>query len=251
MKLGHSALSEAMRAPICAKLYSKHWTIKKLCHQNVMLQSFSPIILGASVVFIYQVSQAVVAKRPSTATFLKIIAPFVAIPSLLQIPFSQIYDFLSRDPELVIHHYEIWRVVTATFVQSSGLIGTLVNLAMLAMVAHFADKVWGWRWSLAFFLTAGTLLNISGVIFDSAGAGSSGATIALGMSIVGAYLVQRLPRQALAAALAALAIAVFLSLIGNAHGYAMLAGTAIGAIFYRYSKLETLDITHGHSRDNN
>jgi hypothetical protein len=58
----------------------------------------------------------------------------VAVPSLLQIAFGDLLGALERDPELIRHHDQWWRLVTSSVVQDGGIAGTLFNLAVLAVV---------------------------------------------------------------------------------------------------------------------
>ncbi len=50
---------------------------------------------------------------------------------------------LRRDPDLIRHHGQVWRVLTSVLVQDGGRGGTTFNLVTLAVVGIFASEVWG------------------------------------------------------------------------------------------------------------
>lgn len=158
---------------------------------------------------------------------------FVAVPSLAQMVWPAALHALDRQPAEVLHHAQIWRLVTAAFVQDGGVIGTAFNLVSLGVMASLAEWSWGWWRMLAIFLCAGVLLNLQAVAFNVGGAGSSGATYALGASLAGALIVTGTGRSRLRA-LACPLLGTVMFVLGDAHGLAILYGTAIGLALQGY-----------------
>ena len=167
---------------------------------------------------------------------------------------------------------EWWRLFTALFVQDGGVLGTVSNLAFLLVMGVLAEQVVGpGRWLVGYF-GAGLAGELAGYAWQPRGAGNSVAvcglagvlvvalaagtrmprlapmvlcwwcgallslrwgTVPLVVAVVGAAVVQLLPRRAVAAgrvvAVAAAGTAVALAAVRDIHGAAMLAGIAIAA----------------------
>ncbi|MDQ1415514.1 MAG: hypothetical protein QOF81_1127 [Acidimicrobiaceae bacterium] len=168
---------------------------------------------------------------PRAAAALSIV---VAVPSVAQMLWPAIMHALDRQPNEVLHHAQIWRLLSAVFVQDGGAIGTIFNLVSLSVIAALAEWSWGWRRMLAIFLFAGVLLNAQAVAFNLGGAGSSGATYALGASLAGVLVLTGSPRSRLRALACPLFGAAMFAL-GDAHGLAILYGAVIGAVLHSYS----------------
>jgi membrane associated rhomboid family serine protease len=155
----------------------------------------------------------------------------VAVPSVLQNPFPALLTSLRRDPELIRHHGQYWRILTSVAVQDGGVPGTVWNLAILAVVVVVAVQVWGPLRTAIVFLVAQLLFNTLAVFLSSdLGAGNSGATFGLACSMAGLGLLRRRNRAVLPRALGVLGIGVALLVIGDAHGIAVLGGVLIGLL---------------------
>jgi hypothetical protein len=59
----------------------------------------------------------------------------VAIPSMPQFVFPPLLRALEREPNQIEHHGQVWRVLTYVVVQDGGVVGTVSNLVLLAVVA--------------------------------------------------------------------------------------------------------------------
>ncbi|HEV7897806.1 MAG TPA: hypothetical protein VGP31_08195 [Planosporangium sp.] len=164
---------------------------------------------------------------PTTALVLWLV---VAVPSLSQLAFPAIYRALYRDPELIVHHAQWWRVVTSIVVQDGGLSGTIFNLASLAAVAVVSERVWAGAHTLAIFGTSAVVLNALAISWGAVGGGNSGATFALATSIAGLALVRPAGVVSRLFALAATATGVVLIALDDGHGVAIVLGTAIGMV---------------------
>lgn len=154
----------------------------------------------------------------------------VAVPSLAQLAFPGLYVALHRDPDLIMHHGQWWRAVTSIVVQDGGLSGTIFNLASLAVVVVLAERVWGALPTLAIFGISALTLNVLAVAEGAAGAGNSGATFSLAMSMAGLAWMSRADAVTRLVALAATAIGVVLVLLGDGHGVAILFGALTGLL---------------------
>lgn len=153
----------------------------------------------------------------------------VAIPSLIQMPFPVVQHALERDRAL-LHDGHWWRILTSGLVQDGGVVGTVVNLGVLAAVASMAVTVWG-VWRAVFLLVIGQLivgLTMSS-LYPSTGAGNSGATFALAASVVGLVLLSAPQRREMTISCAVLVAGVALIVLGNVHGFGVLTGALMGA----------------------
>lgn len=159
----------------------------------------------------------------------------VAVPSLTQQVWPALLGLLDRDPEEVTHHGQVWRLLTAAFVQDGGVPGTIFNLVTIVIVAALAEWYWGGRVMAATFLAAAVLFNAQGVAFDSAGAGNSGATFALGASLAAALAISRTGRDRLQGVLVPL-VGVVMTVLGNYHGQALVYGFVIGVVLWALTR---------------
>jgi hypothetical protein len=155
----------------------------------------------------------------------------VAVPSLLQFAFPEIYDLLHRDSALIMDHGQWWRPYTSFVVQDGGVMGTAFNLVTLAIISVLAVRLWGTRTALSIFFASIVLFSIPIFLLPmEPGGGNSGATFTLAASLAGLALVAAPgPRTILAVALIVADGAVLLFL-GNPHGVPMLVGPVLGVV---------------------
>lgn len=155
----------------------------------------------------------------------------VAVPSLLQIPFPELYLALRRDASAVLDGGQWWRVVTAIVVQDGGIPGTISNLVVLAVALLACLPLWGTRATVATFVLAGTALNVAAVLAGvEDGAGNSGATLTLVASLP-PFALAVLPGsrgRAVVGVVVTAAAAVTLLVVGDAHGVAVGVGLLLG-----------------------
>ncbi|HEY4457970.1 MAG TPA: rhomboid family intramembrane serine protease [Pseudonocardiaceae bacterium] len=168
-------------------------------------------------------------RRPAWLTGAFLLVTIVL--SILQWPFPAVLHALERDPDAMASG-QWWRLVTAQFVQSSGLVQTVVNLPALALVGAVAETVLGrGRWLLV-YLASGIAANaVSAVGWAPTGAGTSVFICGLVGALATSYLIGAtdwtLPR--LLAPLAPLA-GIVLCLLANNHGIGLLTGSVLGAL---------------------
>jgi membrane associated rhomboid family serine protease len=155
----------------------------------------------------------------------------VAIPSLLQFAFPQIYDTLHRDSDLIIDHGQWWRVYTSFMVQDGGVGGTAFNLFVLALIGFAAERVWGTRMLLAFVPALMLVFSVDTfLVHGPPGGGNSGLTFRLATSIAGLALLIRPRRRHYLLAAAIVVDGAVLLLLGDGHGEPMITGIVAGLI---------------------
>lgn len=100
-----------------------------------------------------------------------------AVTSLAQFVVPGMLAHLQRTPAEL--HGQWWRMLTSLFVQDGGLIGTLSNLAFLAIVGAAAEQTLSRpRWLLQYF-GVGVLSELIGYSWDKVGGGNSIAVCGL------------------------------------------------------------------------
>ncbi|GAA2374811.1 hypothetical protein Cme02nite_04090 [Catellatospora methionotrophica] len=150
-----------------------------------------------------------------------------AVPSLLQFAYPALETNLRRDPALIADG-QVWRLVTSSLVQDSGVAGTVGNLGFLLVLGWLTERTVGpGRW-LLFFGGGVALGQVGGMVFDTVGAGSS---IGLCGLAGGAAIAAWTGRDPLAAAVGTLyALLVAVATLDALWGYvaaAVLAGLLI------------------------
>lgn len=147
----------------------------------------------------------------------------------MQIPFGGLLHALQRDPELIRHDGQLWRLVTAGVVQDGGIAGTVFNLAVLAVIGVLANRVWGTVRAASIFLVALVAFNLAATFASpQAGAGNSGATFVLGTSMVGLALAVRRERVVMLLAGLTMLDGIALLALRDAHGEVVVGGLLIG-----------------------
>lgn len=179
------------------------------------------------------VASGVLQKRAAAGARLPLvsIATGLLVATMLVIqlrnPFLLVY--LARSPALLAEG-QIWRAVTALFVQDGGLAGGLFNLMLLAAIGPLAENRIGPRhWAIAYF-GGGVVTEFAALAWQPHGAGNSIACFALAGTLVMTNLAQRRNWLSLASALVGFASAFVLLAHLDIHGIGFLAGTAIGII---------------------
>jgi len=112
--------------------------------------------------------------------------------SVLGLAVPAVLDALERTPDGL--HGQWWRTVTALFVQDGGVLGTVSNLAFLALLGVLAERLAGPRWWLVAYFGAGLAGELAGYAWQPTGAGNSVAVCGLAGLVVVALLAGiRLP----------------------------------------------------------
>lgn len=158
----------------------------------------------------------------------------VAAPSLLQIPFPQVYDVLHRSASAVVDQHQWWRLVTSLTVQDGGIVGTATNLVLLGFALIACLRLWGTVPTVVTFVVGGVLLNVMAVAFGASdGGGNSGATLPLVTSLPAYALAVLLPGQrarAVAGCAMTATVAFVFFVVGDAHAIPIALGLVLGLL---------------------
>lgn len=167
-------------------------------------------------------------RRPFAAVLLLLV---VAALSILQIGHPGVREALQVDHDGIVHHGQVWRLVTGAFVQSGDVTGTVVNLITLAVMGVVAELVWGLLPWLVVVAGSVLLLNTVAAIALDTEAGSSGMVYALAGSVCARVLVRGPGPTARIFGLIGLVLGGVLCVHGNGHGYAVALGALVGTAF--------------------
>jgi membrane associated rhomboid family serine protease len=151
----------------------------------------------------------------------------VAIPSLLQFVFPGILSALRRDTHLILHHGEIWRLLTSLTVQDGGALGTIFNLFFLAWFAILASNLLDDRTTLILFFAGGLVGELVGLRWQHIGGGNSVGDLGLAGGVLALAFMHGRPLHRLLAVLG-IALGIVLLVERNIHGAALLAGVVAG-----------------------
>ena len=183
-----------------------------------------------------QLLSAIWGRRP-WATAVVMVVMLVMIGLRYTVP--GLSDQLVRQPD-ALHDGQWWRVFTALFIQSSGLVQIVVNVAALAVAGPIAEWVFGPRRWLLIFFGSGVVANVlSEAGWSRHGGGCSiaicgligalAATCLLRAGEFGPDLAED-PKQLQRMALAIPAAGAFLCVISNNHGAGLLTGCVLGLV---------------------
>ena len=139
---------------------------------------------------------------------------------------------LQRDPA-AIGAGQVWRFITPLFVERGGWKEIAFNLASMLAVGILAERLWGSRRWVIFYLTGGVTGEAFGLAWRPIGAGSSVAVCGL----LGACAIWALPRRtswlAVLAGMLTIVTGVVLSVMHNLHGPPVLVGALAAGLATR------------------
>lgn len=156
----------------------------------------------------------------------------LAIPSLLQL--------FARAPSL-LSNGQLWRAVTALFVQDAGPVGAFVNLAALLILGSVAEKRMGPTMWLIIYFGGGITTEFLALAWQPDGAGNSIACFALAGGLTVLALKRSMGALLLCVCLIGLIAAVTLLWLRDIHGIGYCAGIAYAAAARRLSQTQTGD----------
>ncbi|MEW9556311.1 rhomboid family intramembrane serine protease [Nonomuraea sp. NPDC050783] len=122
-----------------------------------------------------------------------VVLAITAVPSLLQFVLPGLEPAWARDPAAIAATGQWWRLVTALVVQDGGPLGTLFNLAFLAVLGYLAERALGRpRW-LVLYAAGAVAGELAGYLLGRPGAGNSIALCALaaGLAVSSAGRLER------------------------------------------------------------
>jgi rhomboid protease GluP len=128
---------------------------------------------------------------------------------------------------------QAWRFITPLFVERGGWKEIAFNLVSLIAVGILAERLWGKRRWVIFYLTSGVTGEAFGLAWRPIGAGSSVAVCGL----LGACALWALARRrswlAVLAGMLTIVMGVVLTIMHNLHGPSLLVGAVAGGLATR------------------
>jgi rhomboid protease GluP len=136
---------------------------------------------------------------------------------------------LMRSPRVL--QGEVWRLLTAIFVERGGWPEITLNLVTLAVIGTVTERLWGSRRWLVFYVGGGLSGELAGLAWRPVGAGSSVALLGL----LGACAIAVVRRRGLWRLFPLLVVATGIGLTAgrNLHGPPLLVGAALASLCAR------------------
>jgi rhomboid protease GluP len=136
---------------------------------------------------------------------------------------------LGRDPALV-EQGQLWRAVTALFVQDGGWPGAIFNLTCLSLLGAVAERRWGTsQWLLVYF-GGGITTEFLALAWQPHGAGNSVAYFALAGALTTHHLNGRLGAIQILIRIVGFSAGAALVLSHDIHGLAYWIGAILGGV---------------------
>jgi rhomboid protease GluP len=141
-------------------------------------------------------------------------------------------DLLARDPRM-LGSGQLWRAVTALFVQDSDAVGMAFNLFWLLVLGVAAERRMTRRQWLAVYFGGGVLTEFLALVFQPNGAGNSIAFCALAGALCANWGEGRWRWWRIAVGAFGVLSAALLVWNDDIHGIGFFAGLAIGLVLSR------------------
>jgi rhomboid protease GluP len=149
----------------------------------------------------------------------------------LQLVFPALLDALARTPAALSGDW--WRFLTPILINRGGAREIAFNLVSLAIVGVLAERCWGPRRWLVFYLVGGLVGQCAGLAWKPYGAGCSVAVCGL-LGGLAAWLLLRVRTWQARMGCAVIVVgALALVVVRDLHGPPLLAGAALGAVLLR------------------
>lgn len=155
------------------------------------------------------------------------IALLVGTTFALQSLAPELQPLFARDPRM-LSSGEVWRAMTALFVQDGGLNGTLFNLFWLLLLGTTAERRFTRRAWLAVYFGGGIVTEFLALAWQPHGAGNSIACLALAGALCSDWREGRWRWWRAGVGLAGAVAAFLLLLESDIHGIGFFAGLVIG-----------------------
>jgi len=152
-------------------------------------------------------------------------AVIVAMMVAAQLSIPPLLPLLGRDPSM-LQSGELWRSLTALFVQDYGLAGALINLATLLILGPVAEKRLGTAQWLVVYFGGGVVTEFLALAWQPHGAGNSIACFALAGALTLRALKRTMGVIQLCVCIVSVSAAVTLLLLRDIHGLGYWAGVA-------------------------
>jgi membrane associated rhomboid family serine protease len=170
-----------------------------------------------------QISAAASSHRSPNATFT--IAAIVAAMFAVQYAIPSLLPLLDREPSMW-HSVQLWRALSALFVQDSGLAGAFFNLATLLVLGSVAERRLGSATWLAVYFGGGMITEFLALAWQPYGAGNSIACFALAGGLTLYAIKREMSAAQLCVCIVSLGAAAALLLLRDIHGLAYCTGIA-------------------------
>jgi len=170
-----------------------------------------------------QISAAGSSHRFPKATFT--IAAIVAAMFAAQYAIPSLLPLLAREPSMW-HSIQLWRAFSALFVQDSGPVGALFNLATLLILGSVAERRLGSATWLAVYFGGGMITEFLALAWQPYGAGNSIACFALAGGLTLYAIKREMSAAQLGVCVVSLGAAAGLLLSRDIHGLAYCTGIA-------------------------
>ena len=163
----------------------------------------------------------------------------VAVGFAIQQGNPALLPLLSRDPA-ILDRGEVWRIITALFVQDGGMAGFLFNLFWLLAIGVVAERRWGENRWLLVYLGGGIISVLLALVWQPVGAGNSIACLALAGGLTAYVTSRKLFILQIVVRMIGLSAGAMLVMTGDVHGLAFWVGVPFGLAF---AKRDTLSAT--------
>lgn len=155
----------------------------------------------------------------------------IAIPSILQVYFFHgMLRALERNTHLILHG-QIWRPVTAIFVQGGHNSGLIFNLLFLYLLLAVAIKLLGWRRALASFGLGWLGGELAALSLVPVGAGNSVGNFGMAAGIIVALVLSSKHWQLRFAAVAVALVSISSFGWHDIHGFAFITALLVGLVW--------------------
>jgi rhomboid protease GluP len=180
----------------------------------------------------------VVSKLPKLTSSVLLLTGLLTV---LQFVFPGLLPALQRTPSTLSSH-EWWRLITPIFINRGNWKEITFNLVSLAVVGTIAERLWGRRRWLMFYLLGGFVGECAGLAWKPDGAGSSVAACGL-LGALSAWMLFRIKTwPARFGAMFIISGALMLTAIRDLHGPPLLAGACFaGSMLWRGSSPKAID----------
>lgn len=155
-------------------------------------------------------------------------AAIVAAMFALQLAIPSLLPALAREPAL-LDNAQLWRAVTALFVQDYGFVGAFVNLVTLVILGSVAERLMGSVMWLVIYFAGGVITEFLALAWQPQGAGNSIACFALAGALTLFAIRRPLVAPRLYVCVVGLGAAAILLLLRDIHGIGYWAGVACAA----------------------
>jgi len=174
---------------------------------------------------------------PRTTAGVFLVTSLATAVGLVHPPFVRAVE---RSPAALTQN-EWWRLISPILVNAHGWMQVTSNLLALAVVGVVAERLWGSRLWIAFYIAGGVAGEIAGLAWKPIGAGSSVAVCGLLGSVAVSLLACMGTRAARIGGSLILAGGLFLTYLRDLHGPPILVSALLAAVILASRRRTVLD----------